>query len=282
MFNFMTARVLIASTVLLLGLSASASTPSVRSDRAASRALEKIALALPEKLSARKIEKVGDLSISEVMKETKGLHWKVVQDVLFAGSGGRRASSIFLTESRTVFINALYWRQTGAEVKPILLLHEALGAIGFDDEEYQLSLGLWLLSQNSRVSLSPEKTPWLTHFADLRRSSRTPKYIQLAGGATGVGGGGDQFELTLKMGLLKRIEQLFRSVTGIDRKVLEQSRELILSSRVVVDYDSAVPEPSIYFSRGFLIIRFSPFQLATPESTQHLIDLVLSRLGSQR
>lgn len=124
---------------------------------------------------------------------------------------GTRAGSIYLTEQKTVILNSgLLWEITrdGRHQLPInvgfevLLLHEFLGALGYPDDNYELSSYLWIRSEpdafvpviknlestlKSHLDVNTKRT--LNVDFDLSQISDLDKVS--SGGSSGFGGGGD-------------------------------------------------------------------------------------------
>ncbi|MDO9181205.1 MAG: hypothetical protein Q7U04_02295 [Bacteriovorax sp.] len=176
-----------------------------------------------ETLLDRGIIKIGKLDLEKLLSELDEVQWRFMEEGFLMGSGGVRFTGIYIVKNKMVVINI-----PGLELlqkKPVPLtpwtLHEAMGALGYEDENYELS------SVISFVAQTDEDTPIPVDFVknkfskiDRRQSDRT--YL-LAGGATVIGGGGDAVLVQLKQLLLKQYFKLIKD------KTLKKSQEQIRS-----------------------------------------------------
>jgi hypothetical protein len=101
-------------------------------------------------------------------------------------------------------INSQTWRQESQELKPSLALHEYLGSVGIDDNDYGCSTSLWLLSRRSVYAskLTDQEMSRIENYGLSLCSDN--RQVRVAGTSTGVGGGGDSRGLELKMILILR------------------------------------------------------------------------------
>lgn len=124
---------------------------------------------------------------------------------------GTRAGSIYLTEQKTVILNSgLLWEITkdGRNNLPInvgfevLLLHEFLGALGYPDDNYELSSYLWVRSEpNAFMPILKDMEKALGAHLDFNPRRKENVGFDLnnvtdlekisSGGSSGFGGGGD-------------------------------------------------------------------------------------------
>ncbi len=254
---------------------------------------QNLALKIPRILLARKIEWVGELDLSELQREIKQVHWNLVTNKFVAGSGGRRASAIYIVEKKAVFISRPAWEQISEETRAVASLHEALGALGYKEEEYTMSLGLQLLAQESAAPdfrLDKAQMPWLENFARLQRRIKTPVYFsENEGTISGVGGGGDGYEIKLKILLLNRVRELWKSHQDqITKSDMEKSYTLFLAARIVVDYGmhqdpqgNAHPAKlRVSISGGNLLVHLSVFQILVDSAG--LVDKIILQTSQLR
>lgn len=158
-----------------------------------------------EKVLARGIKKIGKLDLKKLSKELDKVEWRTFDLGFLAGSGGVRTTSIYLVEKKMVVINILALNNLVG--KPVhinsLALHEAMGALGYEDENYDLSSAISFLATThleNLVTLSYVKNI----FSNFTISKENRLYAAKSGGSTVVGGGGDAVIIELKQRLLKR------------------------------------------------------------------------------
>lgn len=90
-------------------------------------------------------------------------------------------------------VNCTLWPKTSADAKKVVALHERAGTHHLDDGHYQNSLRLWVLS-----------LPETEHFLTPDEKQSIQKEVQMAGGITGVGGGGDTAGVVPQIILIKQ------------------------------------------------------------------------------
>jgi hypothetical protein len=111
-----------------------------------------------------------------------------------------------------IAVNSELWAQTPPLARPVLALHEYFGALGgVDDDNYEASSALWLLTQ-------PETAQTLN--ASELGGLKTRIAAQASGGGiTGVGGGGDYSGLYVKMLMLRSsVRDVARATTANSRR----------------------------------------------------------------
>ena len=158
-----------------------------------------------EKLLNQNIVKIGDMNLIKLSKELETVEWRTFDLGFLGGSGGKRMTSIYIVKDKMVVINTLSLQSLVG--KPIKMfswaLHEALGALGYDDENYELSSSISFLANNPSHLNSTGVDYVQSHFLELKKSS-TGRVYTLNGGSTVVGGGGDAIIIDLKQRLLSR------------------------------------------------------------------------------
>jgi hypothetical protein len=117
-----------------------------------------------------------------------------------------------------IAVNRKAWPLTPAEVMPVLAMHEYLGVMGFNDADYQISTGLWLLTaeETHEVMKRPEIKKIET---DLQVAGNFNQ-----GGISGVGGGGDFYGALIKMrGLTSHLDEIKNNQNPDKREALVNS-----------------------------------------------------------
>ena len=145
-------------------------------------------------MALRDRESFGQFSIREFLKEAPTVRFFTSNRPFVQGSGGRRDCAIHFVRERKVEFSPLCWHQMRKDKQPLLILHETLGALGFDDEEYQISLALDWYVRN------PDRDAGFDF--PIRRSQREKTYQRVAGGTSLVGGGGSECELFVKSAIV--------------------------------------------------------------------------------
>ena len=122
------------------------------------------------------------------------------EDALPAFIGSRR--SAYFTHHKVHISQRLSGHSS--EDLALIGIHESLGALGYNDADYQVSTALWFLSGEERPNVREwfvSTTAWI-----VRISQRKQKLVQMAGGSgTMVGGGGDLYAAIAKARTLKEI-----------------------------------------------------------------------------
>jgi hypothetical protein len=110
-----------------------------------------------------------------------------------------------------VILNQPLWQYIGAEFRDLLVLHEVLGAAGFGDQHYELTLTAWWLARH------PERIP------DYRKQlAATDDLLQLAAereSTSVVGHGGDFAQIQLKASLLEATLRKLEVVGGDNKPI---------------------------------------------------------------
>lgn len=150
------------------------------------------------------VNTVGQLDTKKLLADLDTVEWRTFNLGFFAGSGGKRQTSIYLVEQRMVAVSTYALENLVGQPIPLWewALHEALGALGYPDENYELTTSLHFLVKSStldtiqRISLVEES------FSAI--SIRTTNQIYSSeGGTTIIGGGGDAPIITFKTQLLE-------------------------------------------------------------------------------
>jgi hypothetical protein len=163
------------------------------------------AKAIPLMLIDSNIKKIGELDLELLVKDLEKVRWKSSRELLgidafAAGSGETRSGDVYIIEPEpTVYFNVLSERLSPVAVKPLRDLHMSLGALGYMDENYELSLALTLLEPKTqkKIGINVEKVT-KSFFMNMQKRTQNPKY-KSPGGATSVGGGGDANAMYIKL-----------------------------------------------------------------------------------
>lgn len=235
------------------------------------------------------------LSVEELRRRAASVQY--IQVSMFKkGPGARRWSAFNEPKRRRVYINS--WAKLNAEQLSILSVHETLGALGFEDSEYQLSLLIHLLPRIRRADGADghRTTNLASHLNDRLYYSVTPANFprdpdaililsraggDASGGGDAVGGGGDADALSFKYRLLVRLLERMKPESSWVPFAKALDLKLILLFSPVVG-----PAPSFHIDLNQVrldpasLLLYLPRGLAIPESTEarHNSDLVVTYL----
>ncbi len=168
----------------------------------------------------------------------------------------------------TVYFNVLSEKLSPAVMNPIRDLHMSLGALGYFDENYELSLTLFLLDPKTqkKIGVDVEKiTKFL--FLNMQKRTENPKY-QHQGGATSVGGGGDANAMYIKLWalssvktwLLSRLPKIAKDEAFVEKFFLQ-----VLNTPFELDF-------SPFLKEGQEIVRFEVTDQKTKIIRFHFIS----------
>jgi hypothetical protein len=161
---------------------------------------------LVEKVVAAGIHRSGRLDLRRLLRELDTVEWSVQDLVFFAGSGGQRITSIYLVEERRVIVNLLSLQNLVGQPVPLYgwALHEGLGALGYSDENYELSIAIEYMAKNIAEMPARERLV-RPQFREMDARTNRNQHYESSGGTTVVGGGGDAPIIQLKSLLLDRL-----------------------------------------------------------------------------
>lgn len=205
-------------------------------DTPAMRTLSKVVI---QKLQSQGIQTVGDLNLPELAQDFDLVQYKFVTRGFMSGQAGR-TGSVNLRGQKIVYVNTLSLSNLNQEQTQLLMLHEALEAVGYDDEAYKLSSGLDVLTHTKDLTQLPSS--FLENFKHTSKSNEV-RTFQLKGGISGVGGGGDGVAIALKS-LLTRMLMMERQSGIIDSNQAEEiSKKLnLLSIETKTDFKNISDE----------------------------------------
>ena len=149
------------------------------------------------------------------------------------GEGAARRIGINVAETRLVILNKPFWVQlAGSADADAFLLHEALGALGYEDTDYQRSNLIYELSRKDHVDGDEEGE---TQVAAAER-----------GGATVVGRGGDSNAQFFKASLLLMADKKLE-ISGADPRHIPTRAEL---RRIIEDTPISIAPASFFVGKN--------------------------------
>jgi hypothetical protein len=206
----------------------------------------KSARGIPESLIASGYDKIGDLNLTKLVKEIDSIHYQVVSDREFAQG---RAYLKYDVPTKTVYFPANL-SLTGAE-GPLVLLHESLGALGYVDDNYQISNSLYLLYDAAtapREAAAPQKLSSFFTLPEFQSSFKQPRRVGnptnvqnilnplTRGGSNGVGGGGDPYAELVKFRAIYYLLHVFREL-----KVVTDEQIVWMNNHIGLETYSTLP-----------------------------------------
>jgi hypothetical protein len=156
------------------------------------------------------ISKIGNLDLNKLVEDLDQVDWRTFSLGFMIGSGEKdRTGSVYYVKTKMVVVNMLYLNNLVN--KPVhlypWLLHEAMGALGYSDENYELSSSISfiasLIESDNQIILKSILSNINQDFINLSRTKTNLLYA-MSGGSTIVGGGGDAIIIELKQRLLER------------------------------------------------------------------------------
>jgi len=165
-------------------------------------------------LLAKGIESVSGLSLSLLSSELDAIKWHIVSDGYLAPQG-RLTGFMYNVEKKEVYIqadmiNKISENQILKQAISLIFLHESLGALGYLDEDYEISAFLNALTYLNESQLAKNNSFFKSNFLKTEKRQISPsgpirtnidintKYILAGGGSTTVGGGGDPLMALIK------------------------------------------------------------------------------------
>src|SRR4051812_24112207 len=102
------------------------------------------AKSLPQKLSARGYNQVGQINTYNLINSIERIDTRVMRHVQHVQVSGdfnfaRNSAEWRSGGSGRISLNGPRWQQTQSKFKPMLALHESLGALGFSDDGFACS-----------------------------------------------------------------------------------------------------------------------------------------------
>lgn len=162
-------------------------------DAVGSRAAE-----IPRALIAKGVTRVGDFDLEKFVRDSDRIEWRRFdpKNPPPRLTEGRR-SAYYLTDRHKVYVSEAVPAKSAQ--RPVLELHEALGALGYNDKHYSVSTSLEMLRETkdpkSRDTLSKE----------LGKSIFDGKNLSSEGSGSSVGGGGDLVALEVKQAVMREL-----------------------------------------------------------------------------
>ena len=179
------------------------SSPLVMSADTPTQLYKKNSTYIVQNLLDHGIQTLGELNLQALKNDISSVDWNANKSGGFlAGSGRTRVGAIYDIDKRAVYVNENTSLKGFEGALPLQALHEALGALGYIDENYEVSLTLELIllsKKHSQFNIEQSTLESLvsSHLQSLSRRSHNQEYS--SGGSTSIGGGGDGILAKMKM-----------------------------------------------------------------------------------
>lgn len=194
LLHFSTSRKLLLSASLFLSVNMVVFTSTAQDVQDKAVFYRSRSTAIVDKLIKQGYRKFHEVDLYELKEKIPQVSWrKAAPGEVTPDFAGQRGSAFYLRDHKEVTIMAEP-RDFTQESNDILSLHEALGALGYKDKNYEISLWLYHLESTN------------TGIKTIVKFSHPYKWNQVDGG-TSVGGGGDMTGLTVKLKVLEKIWQ---------------------------------------------------------------------------
>lgn len=144
-------------------------------------------------LQDSQVKKIGDLDLTQLAAELNTIQWVMTSSALAQGSGKPRFDCNYFVQEKRVICDS---NLTDKTILEFLALHEGLGALGYDDENYSITavIAAYAFSKDKNSLKFLDR-----HLTNLSRRQQNQEYLIASGGGTHVGGGGDSTAVALKI-----------------------------------------------------------------------------------
>lgn len=172
-----------------------------------------------QSLLNKNVEYISGISLKTLSAEILTVNWQVLSQGYLAPQG-RLSGFMYKVETKTVYVELdtlkeLIENQALSFAIPIIFLHESLGALGYLDEDYEISSLFVAIDQLNSIEFENSRFDFTSSAFNVQKRILSPSgplrptdepntlSILIAGGSTTVGGGGDPLMALLKMRILK-------------------------------------------------------------------------------
>lgn len=202
-------------------------------------------------------QQVGWINYDELAKEIASVQLcQNVSETPLTGSGSRHGSVYFTKERIVVFNSLRVWELENSPEIGLLLMHEYLGALGYPDENYQITSLLYAQLQVADFGTETVSTIQGELVEILKTEARRTQNIQFSesGGISGVGGGGDPEIAFLKPAvawMLVKNQDYFKQICGTNLSIA-RIVHYVLSMRLETDDAVEYPRKKTGFPNLFM------------------------------
>jgi hypothetical protein len=232
-----------------------------------------------EKVINRGISKIGNLDLTNLYYELDSVEWRLCERGFLTGSGGIRTTSIYLVEQKMVVVN--FFSLQNLMNKPVPLpgwaLHEALGALGYNDENYEMSSAITFITENPELDNFTLLSYVKENFLSVIQAKKNQMYVA-SGGSTVVGGGGDAVIIQLKQILLKRYLETMKVNNSTSEKI-HLGFNRLLNLEIEFDFEgNAYNKFGFIFNEKYLLLdmggQYLPEQIYKTDYIDKILHLI--------
>jgi hypothetical protein len=209
--------------------------------------------------------KTGWVDSKQIIREIRSIRLCVnATNTPLTGSGSRHGS-VYFTKERIIVLNRdRILERNGSPENALLLIHETLGALGYPDENYQLTSLVYAHAQREEFGHETVEIMRVELGKELQTQTRRIENVvsrESTGGISGVGGGGDPevafFKPSMTAMLLYNPDFFGPLCGGVAN--LPSVARFIMSSRL--ETDDAVIFPRVDSSYPHLFIAYTNKEL---------------------
>lgn len=152
---------------------------------------------LPRQALSAGYQRFGALDLGHFVAQVQGLRVRVKGQIAHK----QKDYGSFLNVERdgaewsdgSIALSAVRWPKTRPSAKPMLAMHEALGALRIEDDNFGCSGSIWALTDPAtRGSMTREEIATFESYAE------RGCHMARGGGSTGVTGGGDDYNVIIR------------------------------------------------------------------------------------
>ncbi len=161
-----------------------------------------------DSLLSQGVVDIGNVNLPQFKEQIKQVHLLVVTGGATALGSGQftvRMGNVYIPSTKTIYIN----EQTlvrNPEGSTKLMPHELLGALGYEDEKYQISTVMF--SKNAKLAAELiNKSKIDLGKKSVRSEAKNMTNRQSSGGVTIIGGGGDELLFAAKLYMLDHYQE---------------------------------------------------------------------------
>lgn len=189
-FKYVAVLVTTVYSVATLGTEPSELIVDIQMSQKMTQEIQSVLLKDIEVLTSLNAEEFHELDLKQIKSDIPKLVVAINLGPPLVGSGYRNGGVNF-TEQNTFILNYEKLAEYSRSQKIFLTWHETLGALGYNDDNYLISIALLQKIANPQTEFHSEVKKRIR--AQLNEAKRTQnlRFQSRNGGATGVGGGGD-------------------------------------------------------------------------------------------
>lgn len=225
-----------------------------------------------DKVIANEVHEIGSLNMVDLKKELNQVEYALMPYGFLMGSGGRRSTSIYFVEHKRVIINEMSLQQAVGRSNILAwTLHEAFGALGYLDENYELSLPLFFLSQaKDSTEVESQIKIFSPLFQKIEKRTQEAHY-SMEGGVTAVGGGGQIEIINFKQRLIEMTREWIEFRNG---EIPDSKYEQIVRNILQVPMEMIETNDGASIENGIILVPSLLMSYATNEELMEFFNKI--------